>query len=337
MSILDGGPVQDGRRSHEPASEGADHQRLAIFQFTGSGELVDQDADAGRGRVAIFLNIGRKFLPGLLQVLADALNDAHVRLMEQIFVDVRSGQSVALKQDVHIVDAGFNGNAEHFAAFHHQRRGSFLHAVERRRLEGAFVIHHVGMRNAGQAEIAEALAFGNHHRRSAVSEQHRGCPVVPVAETGRLLGRYDQDVPGAAGLKERISYVERIDQPGASAVQVERRADAAQRTEQDAAQRGGHIAVGHIRANQIIDFRGLQSGGCKGGLRSLGGQFAQCLGTQKPPRMDAGARRDPAVAGFQETCQHVVGDLLLGKRTACSYDFHIGEYSLKFVHLGQNF
>ena len=186
---------------------------------------------------------------------------------------------------------------------------------------------------AGQAEVEETFAAGHHKRRSAVAEEHRGGAVVPVAETRRLLGRDDQDVPGAPRLEERVGHVEGIDQTGAGPVHIERRAAAAQLAENDAAQRRGNVAVGHIRTNQVIYVSRCQTGRCNRFLRGFQRQFPEGLRAQKPARADSGTGGDPIVAGIQKSGQHIVGNHLLGKRTACSYNSHMVLFRLIFVHL----
>ena len=171
----------------------------------------------------------------------------------------------------------------------------------------------------------QALALAGilqQHRARAVAEQDAGRAIGPVAQGGGLFRRDDEHAARFARADGAVGGVERLEEAGARAVDVERLAGIAQRARDKAARRGGDMVADDVGADHKIDALRV---GVRLLQRALCGQRAEFINgfiLQNAAAGDAGMGDDPFVAGIEYFAQIVVGDDLIRQGAAASDDFH---------------
>ena len=101
-----------------------------------------------------------------------------------------------------------------------------------------------------RGDHALSLISPEHHRAGAVTKQHAGAAVIPVEHSREGLGANHQRGLGRAGLDEFLRHAERVDEPGASGIDVKGRAFL---DPQAILQQAGSAGEDHIRRGGADD------------------------------------------------------------------------------------
>ena len=148
-----------------------------------------------------------------------------------------------------------------------------------------------------------------HDRAGAVAEQHAGAAVFPVDHPRQRLGADHEDGLVDARADVRVGDAQRVEEARARGIDVERAAAVGTEAVLHEAGGGRKDEIGRGRAeHDHVEFGRLHAGGfhrrARGALGEVGGGLA--LGDDVA-LADAGARRDPFVAGIDELLEVGVG------------------------------
>ncbi len=257
---------------------------------------------------------------GKVEVLRRGVDDAAIRLMRNQPRDVARRHARALERDVRRLDHLGHGEAEHFAAVHHDfvaLRLDVLGAHRRRGGPADFdveILRFGSVRAEFRAEERVDNARLEHDRARTVTEKHRGGAVLVIHDARKLFGADEQHALEYAGAHHARSDGQPVDEAAARDLDVERgdardaelRAENARGRRKDVVRRDG-------RDDDAVEVLRFEARRCERVARRVHGDLARRLvGGGDVPLLHPGARGDPLVRRVEHALEVGVGEDPLG-------------------------
>src|SRR5262249_39331394 len=114
----EGLPAEDGRAPGQAGAEAAEHQQGARLDAPLAPGLVDAQRDGGRRSVAVALDVVVHLVPRDVQHVDRRVDDADVRLVRDVQVDVAGPQTAGVQYVLNGIAQDVHGPAKDRAAVH---------------------------------------------------------------------------------------------------------------------------------------------------------------------------------------------------------------------------
>ena len=225
----------------------------------------------------------QKALGRYVQPLFGGLNDADIRLVGQHPVHVLVLQAGAGDHAAQAIRHGAHGKLVDLLAVHVHlgrlvfRRGRVRH--ERRAGREGRYAQGFGRAACLQADGQQVIPLFQHHGARRVAKQHAGGAVCPVHHGRQGLRRDDQHLFDTAAAEESARNIQRVHKAGARGVDIHRRAMGTQPPLQKTCHRRGYDIAPYGRAEDEVQFFGLDPGILHRLFGRFQGQIGQRLGT----------------------------------------------------------
>jgi hypothetical protein len=286
------------------AAEGHEENQVALIELPARHRLMQRDGDAGRGHVAVAVEVDDEVLKRHPHPLRHGLDDAEIGLMRNEPADLlrlAPGElKTFLRRAVHRTDR----LPVNFLALHLDTVELVCGRIRRQRHAAAAGGQRKNLRlRSIRAEMKteDAPAAGpmlEDDRARAVAKEHAGIAVLPVHNGGELLRAHDEDRLINPARDELVRRDHGVQKTGAGRLQVEGRRAGGADLALNMAGGGGEDSIGRAgRDDDQVDGERIDPGSIERLLRRLRAHVrGEFVLRRNAPLANAGARPNPLVA-----------------------------------------